>query len=347
MTDKTTEGYTALPNDIGGMLRNLCAYALSEPEPLQRYVELTHQQVLFDGVVNAIRRERGRALADMSAAGKPIEDLASQVKLTPPHVRALVKEAGLTLARPKSVARREATKSGRTVTRKALRPGESATRSITEPTRLGGAPPAAKSGGWLGGLLGPRRNAESAPASPTKTAAPAPQRSAAPAPQRNAAPAPQRNTPPTPQRNAAPAPIRTEGTAPTRIPAVDPTQKHRSAAAPPVRGAPAGMATATRTAPQAPPPSAPAQAAPPAPPRSAPPQAPSRSAPPQVPSRSVPPPAPAPKQSAPKSSRRRGPTLPETISVNRGEERTLTAAERKALGLPVPKPVAGKGRRNR
>ena len=341
MTDKTTEGYTALPNDIEGMLRNLCAYALSEPEPLQRYIELTHQQVLFDGVVNAIRRERGRALADMSAAGKPIEDLASQVKLTPPHVRALVKEAGLTLARPKSVARREATKSGRTMTRKTLRPGESAARSITEPTRLGGAPPAVKSGGWLGGLLGPRRSAESAPAAPTKTAAPAP------APQRTAAPAP--------PRTAAPAPIRTEGTTPTRIPAADPTKNHRPVAAPPARSAPASTATATRTPPQAPPRSAPAQAAPPAPSRSAPPQAPPRSTPPQAPSRTVSPqapsrsvpPLPAPKQSAPKSSRRRGPTLPETISVNRGEERTLTAAERKALGLPVPKPVAGKGRRKR
>ena len=62
MIDKTTEGYEPTQDQVAGMLRNLCAYALSEPEPLQRYVELTYQQALFDGLVAAIRRERGRAL---------------------------------------------------------------------------------------------------------------------------------------------------------------------------------------------------------------------------------------------------------------------------------------------
>jgi len=45
MIDKTTEGFDATPGEIEGMLRNLCAYALSEPDPLERYVNLTHQQV--------------------------------------------------------------------------------------------------------------------------------------------------------------------------------------------------------------------------------------------------------------------------------------------------------------
>jgi septal ring factor EnvC (AmiA/AmiB activator) len=95
MNDATTDGYTATPAEIEGMLRNLCAYALSEPEPGQRYIELTHQQVLFDGLVAAIRRERGTALADLLIAGQTAEQVAASTKLgTATKVRALVTAAG-------------------------------------------------------------------------------------------------------------------------------------------------------------------------------------------------------------------------------------------------------------
>jgi hypothetical protein len=97
MDDPTTEGYAATPADIEGMVRNLCAYALSEPDPMQRYVDLTHQQVLFQGMVEAIRRERGRALADLLVAGAPIEFVAAKTNLaTVPKVRKMISVAGET-----------------------------------------------------------------------------------------------------------------------------------------------------------------------------------------------------------------------------------------------------------
>jgi hypothetical protein len=95
MSDRTTEGYAATEAEVEGMVRNLCAYALSEPDPLQRYVDLTHQQVLFEGMVAAIRRERGRALADLVVAGMPIADAAKKTNLeTAPRVNTLIRAAG-------------------------------------------------------------------------------------------------------------------------------------------------------------------------------------------------------------------------------------------------------------
>jgi hypothetical protein len=69
MKDPTTEGYEVSADEIDGMVRNLCAYALGEPHPLHRYLDLTHQQVLFDGMADALRKERGKALAALLIAG--------------------------------------------------------------------------------------------------------------------------------------------------------------------------------------------------------------------------------------------------------------------------------------
>jgi len=133
MIDKTTDGYKITDDEIARMLRNLCAYALSEPEPLQRYVDLTYQQVLFDGLVAAIRRERGRALADLAAAGVPLEAIAKHTKLaTPQQVRSLVTAAGLKLPRARAVPRRT----------KSSTPGsadEAPRRYRTTSTKSGGA----------------------------------------------------------------------------------------------------------------------------------------------------------------------------------------------------------------
>lgn len=97
MNDPTTDGYEATDREIDGMLRNLCAYALSEPDPAQRYIELTHQQTLFDGLVSAIRRERGRALADLLISGRTAEQAAADTKLgAAAKVRTLVTAAGET-----------------------------------------------------------------------------------------------------------------------------------------------------------------------------------------------------------------------------------------------------------
>ncbi|GAA1379105.1 hypothetical protein [Catellatospora chokoriensis] len=97
MSDPTTEGYTVNAAEIEGMVRNLCAYALSEPDPLQRYADLTHQQVLFDGIVAAIQRARGRAVADLVVSGMPVEQVAAKTNLaTVPRVRKLISVAGET-----------------------------------------------------------------------------------------------------------------------------------------------------------------------------------------------------------------------------------------------------------
>lgn len=116
MTDPTTEGYTATAAEIDGMVRNLCAYALSEPDPLQRYVDLTHQQVLFEGIVAALQRRRGSALADLMVAGASASDVVAKTNLTTPsQVSKLLKAAG-EADRVKAAAKPAAGKSrGRTL----------------------------------------------------------------------------------------------------------------------------------------------------------------------------------------------------------------------------------------
>jgi hypothetical protein len=109
MIDKTTEGYSATTDEIEGMLRNLCAYALSDPEPLQRYIDLTHQQVLFDGVVAAIRRERGKALGDLAGMGVPLAKVAELAKLeAPQHVKSLMTGAGVAIPKQRKPPARKA-----------------------------------------------------------------------------------------------------------------------------------------------------------------------------------------------------------------------------------------------
>jgi colicin import membrane protein len=95
MKDPTTEGYEVSPNEIDGMVRNLCAYALGEPHPLHRYLDLTHQQVLFDGMADALRKERGKALAALLIAGATAEEIVERTNLTKAlDVTKLVKAAG-------------------------------------------------------------------------------------------------------------------------------------------------------------------------------------------------------------------------------------------------------------
>jgi hypothetical protein len=97
MTDPTTEGYTVTAAEIDGMVRNLCAYALSEPDPVQRYIDLTHQQVLFEGIVAALQRKRGSALADFMIGGASAADVVAKTNLTTPlQLNKLIKAAGET-----------------------------------------------------------------------------------------------------------------------------------------------------------------------------------------------------------------------------------------------------------
>ena len=95
MKDPTTEGYDVSADEIDGMVRNLCAYALGEPHPLHRYLDLTHQQVLFDGMADALRKERGKALAALLIAGVTAEEIIERTNLTKAlDVTKLVKAAG-------------------------------------------------------------------------------------------------------------------------------------------------------------------------------------------------------------------------------------------------------------
>jgi hypothetical protein len=80
MTDKTTGGYEADPTHVDALLRNHCGYHLAEPDPLERYHELTQAQVLYDALVAAIRRERGRALAEL-ARGNALTRVAEMARL--------------------------------------------------------------------------------------------------------------------------------------------------------------------------------------------------------------------------------------------------------------------------
>lgn len=95
MIDKSIAGHTAAPDEIERMMRNLCAYALSEPDPLQRYLDLTHQQVVFDGVASMLRNERGKALADLLDSGVSLAAVAESAHLeTPGQVKTLVTASG-------------------------------------------------------------------------------------------------------------------------------------------------------------------------------------------------------------------------------------------------------------
>ena len=81
MIDKTTEGITAEPAEVQAVLQSLCGYHLAERDALHRYTVLTREQVLYDALVQAIRRERGRALADLVAAGHKAADVAAMTNL--------------------------------------------------------------------------------------------------------------------------------------------------------------------------------------------------------------------------------------------------------------------------
>src|SRR5882757_9062371 len=76
MIDKTTVGITAEQEEVEAVLHNLCGYHLAERDPVFRYTVLTREQVLYDALVAAIKRERGRALAELVESGHKLTDVA-------------------------------------------------------------------------------------------------------------------------------------------------------------------------------------------------------------------------------------------------------------------------------
>jgi hypothetical protein len=94
MIDKTTEGITAEPAEVQAVLQSLCGFHLAERDALYRYTVLTREQVLYDALVQAIRRERGRALADLVAAGHTTAEVAAMTNLgTRQRVSRLISQA--------------------------------------------------------------------------------------------------------------------------------------------------------------------------------------------------------------------------------------------------------------
>lgn len=67
--------YEVEPHEVEALLSTLLGDVLAETDPLRRYHELTRAQVLYDRLVSAIKRERGRVLADL-AEGRTRQEVA-------------------------------------------------------------------------------------------------------------------------------------------------------------------------------------------------------------------------------------------------------------------------------
>ena len=105
----TATTVVAAADEVERMMRNLCAYALSEPDPLRRFHDLTHQQAVFEGVAAALQRERGNALADLAELGVPLLRIVEGTRLaSAQQVRNLVKAAGRTLPTARNSAAKKA-----------------------------------------------------------------------------------------------------------------------------------------------------------------------------------------------------------------------------------------------
>jgi len=151
MKDPTTEGYEVRADEIDRMIRNLCAYALGEPDPLRRYLDLTHQQVLFDGMADALRKERGKALAALLISGTTAEQIVERTNLTKAldvtklvkaageaeHVKQALNSAASIGRKAAAEARRSAAAAGRNAAAQTERREADATAAETEVTKPG------------------------------------------------------------------------------------------------------------------------------------------------------------------------------------------------------------------
>jgi hypothetical protein len=89
-------GITAAPEEVEAVLHNLCGYHLAERDPVFRYTVLTREQVLYDALVASIRRERGRALAELVASGHKLTEIAELTGLgSRQRVQRLIQQARL------------------------------------------------------------------------------------------------------------------------------------------------------------------------------------------------------------------------------------------------------------
>src|SRR5690606_10609017 len=81
----------AEPEEVEALLHNLCGFHLAERDPVARYTVLTREQVLYDALVAAIKRERGRALAELGSRGHRLTEVAALTGLrSRQHVQRLI-----------------------------------------------------------------------------------------------------------------------------------------------------------------------------------------------------------------------------------------------------------------
>jgi hypothetical protein len=76
MVDRTTAGTEAEQDEVEALLHNLCGFHLADRDPVSRYAVLTREQVLYEALAAAIRRERGRALAELVERGHRLTEIA-------------------------------------------------------------------------------------------------------------------------------------------------------------------------------------------------------------------------------------------------------------------------------
>jgi hypothetical protein len=76
MTDRTTAGIEPEPEEVEALLHNLCGFHLAERDPVSRYAVLTREQVLYEALAAAIKRERGRALKELVERGHRMTEVA-------------------------------------------------------------------------------------------------------------------------------------------------------------------------------------------------------------------------------------------------------------------------------
>jgi hypothetical protein len=95
-------GITPEPEEVEAVLHNLCGFHLAERDPVHRYHVLTREQALYEALVAAIKRERGRALAELVEQGHRLTQIADLTGLgTRQRVRRLI-QVGEAAERPVS-----------------------------------------------------------------------------------------------------------------------------------------------------------------------------------------------------------------------------------------------------
>lgn len=67
------------PTEVAALVESIAGDILTEQDPLIRYLYLTREQGLYQGVVNAISEARAAALADLHGSGLSYAQISAAV----------------------------------------------------------------------------------------------------------------------------------------------------------------------------------------------------------------------------------------------------------------------------